>query len=250
MTNSLSPAERASRPIRILTYNIHSCIGTDRVLDPARIADVIASAGADIIALQEVDVGRSRTKAIDQAHAIAELLEMRSHFHAALTIAEERYGDAILTALPGRLVKGEGLPSTGEARGALWVEVDIGERKINVINTHLGLGGRERVRQVAALLGPDWLGNDACHRSPTILCGDFNAIPPSGAYRMLARSWRNVQTQARPRAGATFPSRLPLLRLDHIFISPNIGVEKVRVLRDPVSRIASDHLPLVAELRI
>lgn len=250
MTNSLHPEARTPRSIKILTYNIHSCIGTDRVLDPGRIAEVIAGAGADIIALQEVDVGRMRTKGIDQAHAIAEQLNMRSHFHAALTVAEEQYGDAILTALPTRFVKSGPLPSRGEMRGALWVEIDIDGQRINVINTHLGLGGRERVMQAGALLGAEWLGHPDCKALPTILCGDFNAVPRSGAYRLLTRSWGNGQRQAMPRAGATFPSRLPLLRLDHVFTSQEIEVEDVRVLRDPLSRVASDHLPLAATLRI
>jgi endonuclease/exonuclease/phosphatase family metal-dependent hydrolase len=250
MPDSLHPAARTPRSIKILTYNIHSCIGTDRVLDPGRIAEVIARADAHIIALQEVDVGRMRTKGIDQAHAIAEQLNMRSHFHAALTVAEEQYGDAILTALPTRFVKSGPLPSRGEMRGALWVEIDIGGQRINVVNTHLGLRGGERVMQARTLLGAEWLGHADCKALPTILCGDFNAVPRSAAYRLLAGGWGNVENQARPRAGATFPSRLPLLRLDHVFTSQQIDVEDVRVLRDRLSRVASDHLPLEATLRI
>src|SRR5690606_5664757 len=116
--------------VKILSYNVHSCVGTDRRLDCERIADVIATIAPDIIGLQELDVGRRRTGGADQAEIIASLLRMDFHFHAALQIAEERYGDAILTALPMKLVKRAMLPSTGEQRGAIWTEVIAGKQKI------------------------------------------------------------------------------------------------------------------------
>ncbi|MGZ2487644.1 hypothetical protein ACVITL_006229 [Rhizobium pisi] len=145
------------RPIKLLTYNVHSCIGSDRKLDPGRIAAVIAETEADIIALQEVDVGRRRTDGIDQAHVIASLLKMQAHFHPALSVAEEKYGDAIITALPTGAVKSGPLPSIGETRGALSVEITVGDRKLLVVNTHLGLRGRERIRQMTTLLNSGWL---------------------------------------------------------------------------------------------
>ena len=80
---------------RILTYNVHRCVGTDRKLDVARIADVIATYEPDIVALQELDVGRLRTGLVDQAHEIAHRLEMSFHFHPAMAVEEELYGDAI-----------------------------------------------------------------------------------------------------------------------------------------------------------
>ena len=115
----LTTAGSAPRRLKILSYNVHSCVGTDRKLDPARVADVIAALEPDVIGLQEVDVGRSRTGGIDQAQVLASLLRMDYHFHPALTLEEERYGDAILTTLPARMVKADVLPSHGEQRGAL-----------------------------------------------------------------------------------------------------------------------------------
>src|SRR4051812_17087286 len=116
---------------RILTYNVHRCVGTDRRLDVGRIVEVIASFEPDIVALQELDVGRARTDLVDQAHEIAEGLEMAFHFHPAMRVEEELYGDAILTLYPERLVQAAPLPSHNyianllEPRGALWVAVDI-----------------------------------------------------------------------------------------------------------------------------
>src|SRR3546814_16788408 len=84
--------------IKILSNNFHSCIGTDRRLKPERVAEVIAALEPDIIGLQELDIGRRRTGGVDQAHIIASFLKMDVNFHSASHVAEERYGDAILTA--------------------------------------------------------------------------------------------------------------------------------------------------------
>ena len=96
--------------LRLMTYNVHRCVGVDRDLNVERVAAVIADARPDIVALQELDVGRMRTRGVDQAHALAELLGMRSRFHPAMHVEEEQYGDAILTALPERLVRAGPLP--------------------------------------------------------------------------------------------------------------------------------------------
>ena len=163
---------------------------------------------------------------------------------------EEKYGDAILTALPSRLVKAGPLPSLGAPRGAIWVAVDVGGVELQVINTHLGLSRRERLNQVAALLGPLWLGHPSC-RSPRILVGDFNAVPRSAAYRMLAGRMKEAQSApASRRPGPTFPARLPLLRIDHIFVEDSIETLDVHVHRAGLARTASDHLPLIADIRL
>jgi len=236
------------KSIRLLTYNVHSCIGTDRKLDPGRIANVIAEAEADIIALQEVDVGRRRTGGVDQAHMIASLLKMEAHFHPVLSVAEEQYGDAIITALPTGAVKAGPLPSIGEKRGALSVEITIGERNLLVINTHLGLRGRERIQQMTTLLNSGWLGGTADQPVSAILCGDFNAVPASATYRLAARSLKDAQLAGKAAPKPTFPSRYPLMRLDHIFVTHDLIVKKAAVLETRLARIASDHLPLLAEV--
>ena len=244
--SSTSPAPAAA--LRVLTYNVHSCRGRGGRPDPVRIAEVIASAGPDVVALQELDVGRMRTGGVDQAHAIAERLRLTAHFHPALHVEEEKYGDAILTELPSRLVKAGPLPSIGEPRGALWVEIDRQGVKIQVFNTHLGLRRRERMIQAETLAGPEWLASDACNGRPAILAGDFNAVPRSGAYRILAEGLsRHVLTvPSRP----TFPARLPLLRLDHVFTNTLARVVRYEVIDTPLARAASDHLPLLATVEL
>jgi endonuclease/exonuclease/phosphatase family metal-dependent hydrolase len=240
----------APRRLKLLTYNVHSCIGTDRRLAPERIAEVIATLQPDIIGLQELDVGRKRTGGIDQAHAIAEILKMRHHFHAALDVEEEQYGDAILTALPAELIKAGPLPSVGEQRGALWIEVEIGGQRLQVINTHLGLRRIDRLKQADMLLGSEWLGSDRCRENPVVLLGDFNSIPASAPYKRLAGRMTDIRNHAESPLRPTFPSRFPLLKLDHIFLSDGVRAISAEVISTPLAKQASDHLPLLATIEI
>lgn len=240
---------------RILTYNVHRCVGVDRKLDVGRISAVIAEQRPDIVALQELDVGRARTGGIDQAREIARRLEMSVHFHPALRVEEEEYGDAILTILPERLIHADKLPGYPriqglEPRGALWVCVEIGGRHVQIINTHLGLVPREQQIQAAAIAGPRWLGHPDCN-GPTILLGDFNAGPTSIVYRTLTHKLKAARTLAPRRSPSpTFPSRLPVLRIDHLFVSDEITVKNVFAPNGAMTRTASDHLPLVMDFEV
>lgn len=240
---------------RIVTYNVHRCVGNDRRLDVGRVAEVLARLQPDIVALQELDVGRKRTGHVDQAHEIAQRLDMACHFNAALTVEEERFGDAILTTFPERLMQVGPLPGYDpipalEPRGALWVEVEIAGRPVQIINTHLGLVPREQQIQAGFLAGPAWLGHPNC-RGATILLGDFNATGTSGVYRTLTHKLLAARTLAKTRAStATFPSRLPVLRIDHQFVSSEIEVSGVFAPFEPLTRLASDHLPLVMDFEL
>lgn len=246
---------RDPNSFRITTYNVHRCLGVDGQLSPRRIAEVIAACEPDIVALQELDVGRLRTGGVDQAHAVASELGMQLHFHPAVKVLEELYGDAILTARPSRLVKAGALPGPArwpelEPRGALWAVIEMDGVALNVVNTHLGLSRPDRTAQVEELLGPRWLGDPRC-RDPMILLGDFNAPPRTRAYRRLARELRDAQVAAghrRPRA--TFPAYLPVLPLDHVFVSPSVEVLGTEVVRTELTRVASDHLPLSIDIRL
>lgn len=240
---------------RIVTYNVHRCVGTDRKLDVPRVAAVLAALRPDIVALQELDVGRRRTNFADQAHEIAEQLEMTSHFHAALQVEEERYGDAILTAYPEKLVKTGPLPGhpripSLEPRGALWVEVEIDGKPVQIINTHLGLVPREQQIQATHLAGSGWMDHADC-TWPCIVLGDFNATATSVVYRTLTARLQSARRIAkRKSASATFPSPLPVLKIDHVFVSPGIEVTDIFSPLDPLTKLASDHLPLVMDFEV
>ena len=215
----------------------------------------LALCDADVVALQELDVGRSRTGKLDQAAEIARLLEAEYHyFHPALTLAEERYGDAILSRLPLQLIRAAELPGAHlrprlEPRGAIHVAVEWNGRSVQIVNTHLGLLARERALQVETLLGDEWLDHPDC-RGPAVLCGDLNLLPRSAPFRRLSGKLRDAQTAvAGRRARNTWFSPLPLARIDHLFVRGPLEVVDVRVPRTGLTAIASDHLPLVADLR-
>ena len=240
---------------RILTYNVHRCVGTDRRLDVGRIADVIAALEPDIVALQELDVGRMRTNGVDQAHEIARRLEMAFHFHPAMRVEEELYGDAILTRHPERKIRSAALPgharvSQLEPRGALWVAVDLNGREVQVFNTHLGLVPREQQNQAQALVGSSWLAHPD-RQGPTILLGDFNVTSASSVYRTLSGALRPARKHVAKRSpSATFPSVMPVLRIDHLFVSEQVRVLDVFAPYDRLTRVASDHLPLVMDFEL
>ncbi|MCE5231399.1 endonuclease/exonuclease/phosphatase family protein [bacterium] len=249
------PRTRLPDTLRVMTYNIHSCIGMDGKIAPERVARILGQFQPDVVALQEVDVGRRRTGFIDQAELIAHLLEMNFAFHPALTIEEEQYGIAVLSRFPMKLLKAGPLPRLKnrhlEPRGALWIAFEHEGHRAQLINTHLGLRHRERIKQVEALLGPDWLGNIDPEYGPMILCGDLNAIPRSVVCRRLSRRLLDAQDAMenhRPRA--TWFGRYPIGRIDHIFIEPKLSVCKVKVVNTRTARLNSDHLPLIVDLRL
>ncbi|BDV43828.1 endonuclease [Geotalea uraniireducens] len=238
--------------IRVMTYNIHRGTGEDRRHAPERVAEVVAGLRPDIVALQEVDCGQLRPALRDQAALVAERLALAG---APFRIERERCGNVILSRFPMTLVQAGGLRRsrrwrTPARRGALWVEIEAAGQNIQVINTHLGLTPRDRLAQAKVLTGPEWLGNPAC-RPPVILCGDFNAQPGSPVHRLLDTRFVNAESLCPGcRVERTWPSRRPLLRIDHLFVSPGVVVEAIEVPAAGMARVASDHLPLLAVLML
>jgi len=251
--SKLSP--QVKQILRVMTYNVHGCVGLDGKTSPERIARVIARQNVDVVALQEVDVGRDRSGMIDQAESIARKLGMSAHFHPSFFLKEGQYGNAILSRYPLKIIRKEALPrlrtrSLFEPRAALWVEMDVNGVPVNLINSHLSLWPAERGLQTEALLGPDWAGSTAC-RGPVILCGDFNADPRSVAYKRLGGKFRDAQLlldSHKPRK--TWFSPYPLSRIDHFFVSQGLHVLSITVPATELDRMASDHLPLVVDLKL
>jgi len=244
--------------LRIVTYNVHRCLGVDGKLSPGRIAEVIAETGADVVALQELDVRRARSGGVDQAEAIARELGMGNvHFHPALKVMEEEYGDAIITALPSRVIKAGALPGLPhrpriEPRGAIWARIDLDAGPVDIINTHFGLRRQERRAQARSLLGAEWLGQ-ADPALPLVLAGDFNSFPRGTVCGMIRQQFRDahqIGSPKRRRPRRTYPSGFPVFRIDHIFVSRHFSVDSADTHRSRLSRAASDHLPLVADLVI
>jgi endonuclease/exonuclease/phosphatase family metal-dependent hydrolase len=234
--------------LRIITYNIHRCIGGDRRVSPERISEVICAYQPDIVALQEVDYGGFRPALYDQAAIIAARMNFQE-----VWIERERCGNAIISRFPMKLVKAGGLHRprrwhTLARRGALWVEVSAFGTRIQIVNTHLGLTPASRINQAGVLIGPEWLDSPDC-RAPVILCGDFNTQPGSAVFKLLEGRLTNVEKlKANGKNEKTWPSYHPLLSYDHIFISGNLEVDAVKVPDDDFVRKASDHLPFVVHL--
>jgi endonuclease/exonuclease/phosphatase family metal-dependent hydrolase len=244
-----------SKTFSVMTYNVHSCIGMDRQISPLRIAEVIDRYRPDIVALQELDTGLIRTDLIDQANLIAMTLEMSFHFHSSIQLEEGGYGNAVLSRSRLRLVKAGALPTEPlhplfERRGAVWTEVELAGSKIQLLTTHFGLDRAERNRQAESITGPGWLGHPD-FRTPAVLCGDFNTLPGSSAYRRITRHLRDARRGLKGlRLWGTWPVQLPLMRIDHLFITPDLKVRSVVIPRTPLTRLASDHLPLIVTLEL
>ncbi len=247
--------DHLNKNIRIMTYNVHGCRGMDKEISSDRIAQVIDQYDPDIVALQELDLGRPRSGGVDQPHAIAHYLDMTHHFHSAIQVEEEQYGNAILSRHPLKLIKAEQLPALAkyqhlERRGVIWASVHINGGDIQLFNTHLGLKKEERHAHVTELLSEQWIDHERC-RGPVILCGDFNSWSNSLECKLLNTKLNDVQllkTDHRPKA--TWFSHFPFSRIDHIFVSSGIQVTNIEVPKTKLNKSASDHLPLMADIKI
>ena len=252
---SLTMSETPARTLRVATYNVHGCVGMDRQRSEARIADVIAELSADIIGLQELDRGRRRSATADQATIIAERLGWHSHFHPAMQRGDEHYGHAILSRYPLTARRAVELPGSApffcrETRSAIGMDVATDLGVVHIINTHLGLGRRERLLQTRLLTSGEWLEVIA-GAAPLILLGDFNSRPGSRPHQTLSRHLRDVRRLIQPfRPARTFPTSFPVLAVDHIFVNAALQPLSLSVHRGALSRVASDHYPLVAELGV
>lgn len=244
-----------------MTYNIHGCVGRDGRCEPQRVADVIRALSPDVVGLQEVDVGQGRSGGLDQAQHLAELTSLSAHFTSARASGGGQYGNAILTHHPYEL-RAEGILPVrrGEVRAAQWLRLSLDESYIDVVNTHLSLHFFERLTQSRALFTDDPKLSLSQRPAPfpalrgglehLILLGDFNAGALSPLYFWLRRRLADAQRAGGRSARATWPARCPLLRLDHVWLGKQLRVERVQVPRDRLTRLASDHLPVVVDLVI
>lgn len=247
------PARDKAAHVRVMTYNVHNCSGTDGRVSPRRIARIIAQQAPDLVAVQELDHGRARSRSEDQASLIAEVLGYHVVFCPTVVHGDERYGHALFSRWPLTVVKIDVLPADPktwfpEARYALWARAIIGEHTVNIFTTHFGLSARERLAQMRVLLGPAWI-EPVLKAEPVILCGDLNLTPGSASYGLAASRMHDVQAARRGhRPENTFSTTHPFVRIDHIFTSDHFETLASRLPRTPLTRVASDHFPLVAEL--
>ena len=236
----------ASRPLRAATYNVHACVGRDGRYDADRVAAVIAELDADVVALQEFTYPAS--VALETRSPV--VFVALDRYECALGPTRQRtrravlecFGNALLTRHPIVEVHRIDLSmERREPRGALAATIDAGGAPLHVLATHLGLRIHERRFQVSQIL--EYL--DSVRDSTVVVLGDFNDwLPGRSAAHVLDRRL------GRPPRPATFPVAWPLVALDRIWVEPRCALRRIDVHATPTARVASDHLPVVAEIDV
>lgn len=222
--------------VTLATYNVHRCIGMDGRRAPERVIELLKSVDADVIALQEVE--SPGAKGLDFLGELSEKTGLTAIAGPTLLRGSHHYGNAMLTRAKILAVRRFGLAHAGrEPRGALDVDLRIGDLEFQVVATHLGLRPWERRKQISRLLKMFRHGE----LRPTALLGDMNEWLPWG--RPLR--WLHNYFGKQP-APATFPSRFPLFALDRVWVHPASAVRSIEVPSVPYQRVASDHLPVKA----
>lgn len=229
----------AAASLVVATYNIHRAVGRDGLFDPERVADVLAEIGADVIALQEVQTGRTGRSLLQ---ILRERLGAEAVHGVTMLRRDAEFGNVILSRHRIAAVSRLDLSVPPyEPRGALDVRLDYRGRALRVVATHLGLRPYERREQVKRLLAA--LGDET--DLTTVLLGDVNEWFLWG--RPLR--WLHVQF-GRTRALPTFPARCPVFALDRLWVRPRGLLQQLSVHASPLARAASDHLPLVATVAL
>lgn len=225
--------------MRIASWNIHRCFGTDRRYRPERIAEVLRSFDADVIALQEVDSSLRVEGEIDQLTYLANEVGMNVVMGPTMSRDYGAYGNALLSAHEFLSHEEYDLSYRRfEPRGALVARLRGPGGEMKIVNTHLGLKYWERTFQIDRLL-EDLVRDEGL----VVLLGDFNewfALTPNN--RRLEKAF-----PAKTPRLATFPAHWPRFALDRIFLSKAVREWRVDVPRTSLTRVASDHLPLVLD---
>jgi endonuclease/exonuclease/phosphatase family metal-dependent hydrolase len=240
------PAAAEVSPVRVVTYNIHTCVGVDRRYDPGRIAAVLRDIDADIACLQEVDARRRIERHPEQWAYLGEATGLRVILGGSIRDHRGRFGNAILTRFPVLAARSIDLTVAGyEPRGAIDADLLIDDRVLRVIATHFGLHAGERRLQTNRLMTAIGESSSANRRAAdaVLLMGDLNE------WRGRSGAIRTFDRRLGPSAAArTFPSWMPVLALDRIYADGPAMLREVSVYRTPLARLASDHLPLVGDL--
>ncbi|MBI4527891.1 MAG: endonuclease/exonuclease/phosphatase family protein [Deltaproteobacteria bacterium] len=221
-----------------ISYNVHQCVGLDGRRDPARIADIIRESGADIVGLQEVHSVSGDWRESHQMDYLAEETGLQAVPGHTMVRENSNYGNVLLTSRRILNIQWVDLSVPGrEPRGAIDADIEIGGETVRVIVTHLGLGPAERRYQARRLLTA--LAEE--RTQIVVLLSDINEWLPRG--RPL--SWLQARL-GRTAPLRTFPSFFPLFPLDRIWVHPSQLLVNLSIYQTPLTRIASDHLPLKA----
>ncbi len=237
------------KQIKLMTYNIHSGIGTDRRYDLKRILQVIRDENPDVVTLQEVDRGLPRTKYEDQTRILGEALGM-DYLHCGTRLVNGGdYGITVLSRFP---ITGKhrydisDYRTKSEQRYCVRVDLAVAPgAPLHVFNCHLGLATGERQFQRRRMLSEAILLNQDLHH-PVVLMGDFNDRPVPVVHRLLRHHFHDVFNRLGKRCGSTFCWGPLRWRLDHIYTSDDVRPVDACVCKTALTKIASDHRPLIS----
>lgn len=233
--------------LRVATYNIHRCRGLDRRTRPERIAAVLATIDPDIVALQEV-IGPGLTGA-GHAEQLGAALGMGWVMAPTRELRRHQFGNAVLSRHPIREHARIDLSwKTCEPRCSQRVAIDIGGGSLlHIYNAHLGTALLERRYQAPRLA--NWI-HDRRAVGPKIVLGDFNEWGRGLVADVLADRFNSLDLYPHLKRRRTYPGFFPVLHLDHIYFEGAVDVRHVELPRTRLALVASDHLPLVADVRI
>jgi endonuclease/exonuclease/phosphatase family metal-dependent hydrolase len=218
---------------RIMTYNIQHCRGSDNQVNPDRILNVIADTAPDIVVLQELG-------AVHHAD-ILPFLEERSGLDAYRCVTGGPL--AYLSYFP---LKGVQNFELGHDGYCLRADVELGGKRLHLLNVCLDSSPRFRSHQVSHLLGPELLGNPSLV-CPALILGDFADYLWGAGNLELASVLRRTR---RPLWRGTYPSQFPVFGRDRAYLRGAVRVLDATINRSFLARKASRHLPLTLTVQI
>ncbi len=238
----------ATAPVRVLVYNTHAGTDAKRVSNLDRVAQIVKDANADIVLLQEVDSATRRSGGVDQVARLRAITGYYGVFGRAIDYDGGKYGIAILSRWRISSDTLLYLPvaehdSSYEARGALVTKVLRPEGTLRVIDTHLeAYRNSYRLEQAQTLAA---IANTQRDSGTTIIGGDFNSEPGSGAIALFEKSgWQDGFAQCGEGSGLSFPADVPVKRIDYLLFSGTTKCVSAKVLQTE----ASDHRPVLFEI--
>ena len=247
MEEQFPAISKMSNRIRVATYNIHKCRGLDWRVRPGRIVEVLREINADIVALQEV-VNASGVNEEVQAQFIGAELGYHWCFGENRQLNGAPYGNLLLSRFQIRASCNHDISTGGrERRGCLRVDIAVGETTLHVFNVHLGTSFFERRKQGRMLVGKDILFREDL-QGPRLILGDFNEWTRGLTSRLLAAGLRSTTDRGALRRSRTYPGVFPFLHLDKMYFDRTLELERLMLHRSRTATVASDHLPLVADL--
>ena len=234
--------------LRVVTYNIHKCVGLDRLRRPERVIKVLKEIDADIIGLQEVVSIPGKKIEADQVRYIAAALGMEYRMRITRTYRGGVCGNMLLSSFPFLSARSFGLSRPGRKERAC-LHVDLGVTKnliLHVYNAHFGISFRQRKYQALNMM-KELMLNLERQNGTRILLGDFNDWTRKLPTRLFSAHFSGEDIMQKLRTKSTYPGIMPFMHLDHIYYDKELVLEKVKLHRSRTALIASDHLPLVAD---